>query len=134
MVMTVPGYTPPVTRATFRRSAIAAACVAVAVCAVLFPLGYGAWALFGCAGIGLGVLNSYLTMRAVISFAQNQPSRARFSASVLGRLGLITLIAFAIVLLFPQKAAIAVFGGLIVFQFLGIASSLLPLIKEIRQK
>jgi hypothetical protein len=134
VVLTVPGYTPPVTRATFRRSAIAAAVVGAVALAVLAPLGYVAYAVFGCVGLALGVLNSYLTMRAVVRFAETKPSRARFSASVLGRLGVITLAAFACVLLFPQTASIAVFGGLIVFQFLGIASSLLPLIKEIRQK
>jgi hypothetical protein len=133
VVLTVPGYTPPVTRATFRRSAIAAAVVGVVAAAILAPLGYGLYAVFGCVGLALGVLNSYLTMRAVVRFAETKPSRARFSASVLGRLGVITLAAFACVLLFPPPA-IAVFGGLIVFQFLGIASSLLPLIKEIRQK
>jgi hypothetical protein len=133
VVLTVPGYTPPVTRATFRRSAIAAAVVGVVAAAILASLGYGLYAVFGCVGLALGVLNSYLTMRAVVRFAETKPSRARFSASVLGRLGVITLAAFACVLLFPPPA-IAVFGGLIVFQFLGIASSLLPLIKEIRQK
>ncbi|MBA2324153.1 MAG: hypothetical protein H0V92_09150 [Pseudonocardiales bacterium] len=132
-MLTVPGYTPPVTRATFRRSAIAAAVAGAVAIAVLGPMGLGGYALFGCVGLALGVLNSYLTMRSVVRFAESKPSRARFSASVLGRLAVITALAFACVLLFPPPA-IAVFGGLIVFQFLGIASSLLPLIKEIRQK
>ena len=33
-----------------------------------------------------------------------------------------------------RPAGIAVFGGLALFQFLAIVSSILPLIKEIRQK
>ncbi len=129
----VPGYTPPVTRATFRRSAMGAAVAGAIAVAVLAPMGLGGYALFGCVGLALGVLNSYLTMRSVLRFAQTRPSRARFSGSVLGRLALITALAFACALLFPPTA-VAVFGGLIVYQFLGIASSLLPLIKEIRQK
>ena len=132
-MVTVPGYTPPVTRATVRRSAMAAAVVGAMTVAVLAPLGLGGYALFGCVGLALGVLNSYLTMRAVVRFVRTRPSRARFSASVLGRLALITALALACAQKFPPSA-VAVFGGLIVFQFLGIASSLLPLIKEIRQK
>jgi hypothetical protein len=132
-VLTVPGYTPPVTRATFRRSAVATAVVAAVAVAVLVPMGLGGYALFGCVGLALGLLNNFLTMRSVLKFAQTQPSRAQFSGAVLGRLALITVLALACALLF-QPTAIAVFGGLIVFQFLGIASSLLPLIKEIRQK
>jgi hypothetical protein len=131
--LTVPGYTPPVTRATFRRSALAAAAVGVVALAVLTPLGLGLWAVFGCVGLALGVLNSYLTLRAVVRFAERQPTRGQFAVSALGRLGVITLLAFAVVLLFPRPA-LGVFGGLIVFQFLGIASSLLPLIKEIRKR
>lgn len=132
-MVTVPGYTPPVTRATVRRSTVASVVVGAVAVAVLAPLGLGGYALFGCVGLALGVLNSYLTMHAVLRFARTRPSRARFSGSVLGRLGLITALALACALLFPPTA-VAVFGGLIVFQFLGIASSLLPLIKEIRQK
>ncbi len=132
MVM-VPGYTPPVTRATLRRSAIGTVVAGLVAFAVLAPMGYGGYALFGCVGLALGLLNSYLTMRSVLRFAETKPSKARFSGSVLGRLALVTVIAFAVALLFPPTA-IAVFGGLIMFQFLGIASSLLPLIKEIRQK
>jgi len=132
-VLTVPGYTPPVTRATFRRSAMATVVVAAVAIAVLAPMGLGGYALFGCVGLALGLLNNFLTMRSVLKFARTQPSRAQFSGAVLGRLALITVLALACALLF-QPTAIAVFGGLIVFQFLGIASSLLPLIKEIRQK
>jgi hypothetical protein len=45
----------------------------------------------------------------------------------------ITVLAFACALLF-RPAGIAVFGGLAVFQFLAIVSSMLPLIKEIRKR
>jgi len=132
-VVMVPGYTPPVTRATFRRSLTGAVAAGVIATAVLVPLGYGPYAVYGCVGLALGVLNNYLTMRSVIRFAERRPSRAQFSGSVLGRLAVITVLALACAVLFPP-AGVAVFGGLIVFQFVGIASSLVPLIKEIRQK
>jgi hypothetical protein len=128
-----PAYTPPVTRATFRRSAVAAAVVAVIAAAVLVPMGLGLYAVFGAVGLGLGVLNSWLVMRAVVNFAAAQPTRGAFTRSVLGRLALITVLAFGCALLF-RPAGLGVFAGLAVFQFLAVASSMLPLIKEIRKK
>lgn len=126
-------YTPPVTRATFRRSAIAAAVIAAVALAVLVPMGLGMFAVFGAVGLGLGVLNSWLVVRSVANFTTTRPSKARFSGSVLGRLALITILAFACALLF-RPGGLAVFAGLAVFQFTAVASSMLPLIKEIRQK
>jgi len=126
-------YTPPVTRRTFQRSAVAAAVVGLVALAVLIPMGYGAFAVFGCVGLALGVLNYGLVVRSVARFAATGPSKARFSGSVLGRLAMITVIAFGCALLF-RPAGLAVFGGLAVFQFLAIVSSMLPLIKEIRQR
>jgi hypothetical protein len=128
-----PAYTPPVTRATFRRSAVAAAVVAVLALAVLIPMGLGLYAVFGAVGLGLGVLNSWMVMRAVTSFAANQPSKSAFSRSVLGRLALITLLAFGCALLF-RPPGLGVFAGLAVFQFIAVASSMVPLIKEIRKR
>ena len=132
MVMDTP-YTPPVTRATVRRSAIGAAAVAVVAFAVCIPMGYGLYALFGVAGLALGLLNSFMVMIAVTNFAATKPTRGRFTGSVLGRLALVTIIAFALALLF-RPPGIAVFAGIAVYQFIAVMSSMLPLIKEIRQK
>lgn len=133
MVIGASSYTPPVTRATLRRAAIGGAVVVVLALAVLVPLGYGAFALFGCVGIALGVLNMALAVRSVAKFTTTKASKARFSGSVLGRLAVITVIAFGCALLF-RPAGIAVFAGLAVFQLLATASSLVPLIKESRKK
>lgn len=126
-------YTPPVTRKTVRRSAIAAAVVAVVALVLLIPAGYPGWALFGILGLALGLGNSVLAVVSVTNFANTQPSRARFMGSVLTRLAIITVVAFACALLF-RPSGFGVFGGLAVFQFLVVVSSMLPLIKEIRQK
>jgi len=126
-------YTPPITRTTLRRSAIAALVVGALAVAVLFPMGYLGYALFGCLGLGLGLLNSALVVRSVERFSETKPSKARFSGSVLIRLAAITVLAFGLVLLFRPEG-VGVFGGLAVFQLIAIASSMLPLIKEIRQK
>jgi hypothetical protein len=133
VVTGTPAYTPPVTRATLRRAAIGAAIVVVVALAVLVPMGLYAYALFGCVGIALGVLNMALAVRSVARFATTQPSKIRFSGSVLGRLAVITVLAFGCALLF-RPAGIAVFAGLAVFQLLATASSMVPLIKEIRKR
>ncbi len=127
-------YTPPVTRATYRRSVFGAVVAGLLALAVLVPAGLGMYGLFACVGLALGVLNSGLVVRSVVRYATvPHPSKARFSGSVLGRLAVITALAFAVALLF-RPAGIAVFAGLVLFQFLALVSSMLPLIKEIRQR
>ncbi len=71
-------YTPPITRTTLRRSAIAALVVGALAVAVLFPMGYLGYALFGCLGLGLGLLNSALVVRSVERFSETKPSKAGF--------------------------------------------------------
>lgn len=132
-MVTGASYTPPVTLATFRRSAVAAAVLAVVALAVTIPFGHGLFGLFAVVGLGLGVLNSAMVVQAVTNFSATQPSKGRFTRSVLGRLALITIVALGCVLLF-RPAGIATVVGLALFQFVGVVSSMLPLIKEIRQK
>lgn len=126
-------YTPPVTRRTVTRSAIAAGVVAVVALATLIPAGYLGWALFGIVGLALGLANALLALVAVNNFATTQPTKARFVRSVLGRLAIITVVAFGCALLF-RPSGFGVFGGLAVYQFILVVCSMLPLIKEIRQK
>lgn len=126
-------YTPPVNRATFRRSALLGVVVGLVALVALVASGLAMFGVFLCVGIALGILNSGLVVQSVVRYANAKPSKVRFSGSVLGRLALITVIAFACALLF-RPAGIAVFGGLALFQFLAILSSMLPLIKEIRQR
>ncbi len=133
-MVTGAGYTPPITRATFRRAARAGAIAAVVVLVVLFLLGHGLYGVSACIGIGLGVLNTWFVMRSVARFTNTESfTKARFSGTVLVRIAAITLLAFACALLFPPYG-IAVFGGLALFQLIATVSSALPLIKEIRQK
>ncbi|MHA6617166.1 hypothetical protein [Pseudonocardia sp. DLS-67] len=133
MVLNSSEYTPPVTRATFRRAAIAAGVAAVLVLAVLVPMSLAPFALFCLVGMALGLANLAVAVRSVARFAGTQPSKVRFSGSVLARLAVITVIAFGCALLF-RPAGIAVFGGLALFQLIAVASSMVPLIKEIRNR
>jgi hypothetical protein len=116
-----------------RRTVIMAAAVTVVAVGVLLVLGYGLFGLFLTVGVALGALNMWLAVRSVANFATARPSKARLSGSVLGRLAVITVLALAVAWL-VRPSGIAVFGGLALFQFLAIVSSMLPLIKEIRQK
>lgn len=131
--MTSSAYTPPVTRATFRRTLIMAAVVTVAAIVVSVVLGHGLYGVFLLVGVALGALNMGLAVRVVANFTNTRPSKMRFSGSVLGRLAVITVLALGCAYAF-KPAGIAVFGGLALYQFLAIVSSMLPLIKEIRQK
>jgi hypothetical protein len=133
VTMSTPAYTPPVTWALLRRTVIMAAVVTAVAVVVLVVLGYGLFGLFLTVGVALGALNMWLAVRAVANFATARPSKARLSGSVLGRLAVITVLALAVAFL-VRPSGIAVFGGLALFQFLAIVSSMLPLIKEIRQK
>ena len=89
--------------------------------------------LFLVVGVALGTLNMWLAVRSVARFATSRPSKARFSGSVLGRLAVITVVALVTAWL-VRPAGMAIFAGLALFQVLAIVSSMLPLIKEIRQK
>jgi len=133
VVTDTPSAAPPATRAALRRSALSAAVVAVLAVAVMVPMGHGDYALFGCLGLALGLLNAALVVLSVERFSATKPSKVRFSGSVLVRLAAITVLAFGLVLLF-RPAGVAVFAGLAVFQLLSIVSAMLPLIKEIRQR
>ena len=126
-------YTPPVTRATFRRTVVLAAIVGGGAVVALVLAGYPGYAAFGVLGLGLGALNLGLAVRSVAHFASAGASKAAFSGSVLARLAVITVAALAFAVLF-RPYGIAVFGGLALFQLLAIVSSALPLIKEIRQR
>ena len=133
MTGSAPSYTPPVTIATFRRTALMAAIVTAVAVVVLVLVGYPLFGLFLVVGVALGALNMWLAVRAVSRFATQRPSKARFSGSVLGRLAVVTVVALVVAWL-VRPSGIAVFGGLALFQFLAIVSSMVPLIKEIRQK
>jgi hypothetical protein len=132
-VITGTPYTPPVTLATFRRSLVLAAVVGGLCAVAMVALGYWVAALCGLFGLALGALNSYLVLQAVIRFAVDGPSKAKFARSVLSRLALITVLA-VICAWFVRPDGFAVFGGLALFQFLAIVSSMVPLVKEIRHK
>jgi hypothetical protein len=121
------------TAVNLRRAALVAACVGAASFVVLVPMGYPLAAVFFCAGLGLGLLNTALVQRSSARFASMaNPSKKRFAAAVLGRLALITVLAVSIALL-VQPDGLGVFAGLAAFQLLMIFIASVPLVKELRR-
>ena len=96
--------TPDVIRSTativnLRRVTLVAAGLGVSSFLVLTPMGYPLAAAFFCGGLGLGLLNTRLVQRSAARFAATgDPSKRRFAVAVLGRLGLITVLAVGLAL------------------------------------
>jgi len=124
---------PAVASGTLRRSIILAACLGAA--AVLFTglLGHILAGLFVCVGLALGGLNTFLVQRAVVNYATSPYAnkKARFTRSVLGRLGLVTVIALGVGVLF-RPDGLGVFAGLAFFQMLMLGGATVPVIKQLR--
>jgi hypothetical protein len=119
---------------SMRRLATAAAVLGVVMIAALTPFGLLAMALFGCVGVGLGLLNTALIRRTAGRYAaSDDPHKRRRSAgNVLGRLTIITLLALGVAML-VRPAGLGVFLGLALFQFVMIFIVMVPLIKELRR-
>lgn len=125
---------PTVADATFRRSVVVAAVVGVVALVVSVPLSALPAAAFGCIGLALGMLNSRLVQLSVVRFAKGASSRPKrqFVGSVVGRLTLITVLAFSVALLF-RPDGLGVIVGLAVFQLLMIVVAAIPMIKELKR-
>lgn len=134
----IPGLTPAgFAGANLRRLALIALGIGVAGVAVAAPFGYLAVALFGCLGLALGLLNIVLLHRSAARFAGSAGSgsahRTRKSAGgVFGRIALVTVIALAVAWL-ARPDGLGVFLGLVAFQFVVVATTLVPLVRELRR-
>lgn len=119
---------------SMRRLAVIAAVLGVAMIAALTPFGLLVMALFGCIGIGLGLLNTAMIQRTAGRYAaSDDPHRKRRSAgNVLGRLAIITLLALGCAMLL-RPDGLGVFLGLALFQFVMIFAVTIPLVKELRR-
>jgi hypothetical protein len=124
---------PRVNRRTFRRTLLWAAVVAVVGVAVLIPLRMPLVAALGVLGLALGAANARMAQVSVARYSDKGSfGRAQFAVAVLGRLGVITVIALGCAIAL-RPDGLAVFAGLAVFQLLTVVSAMLPLVKEIRQ-
>ena len=129
-----PVLTVPTTAAhNLRRSVILAACLGGLSLAVLAVAGRPALGLFVLLGLSLAALNSRAVQRSVVQFAASEAAhrRRRFTMNVLGRLGLLTLVAVTCALL-VRPDGLGVVAGLAAFQLIMVGGASLPLLKELR--
>jgi hypothetical protein len=96
----------------------------------------GAW-LVGVlffAGLGLGALHNILTAKSIHRHTAGgaEPDRKRFAFASLGRITYITVLGVLGLVVF-HKPGLAVFVGLLIFHFMALIGTSLPLLKELRQ-
>jgi len=124
-------YTPVSATANLRRSVVIGAVLgAVAIVALSFA-GHPLMGVFGCLGLALGAVNTWMLQRSVINYATSGASKGKFRGGVLMRLGGITLLSFAIALL-VRPDGLAIFVGLAVFQVLMLVGAALPVFRSLR--
>jgi len=129
-----PVLTVPTTAAhNLRRSVILAACLGGLCLAVLALVGHPALGVFVLLGLALAALNARAVQRSVVRFAASEAAhrRRRFTMNVLGRLGLLTLVAVGCAVL-VRPEGLGVIVGLAAFQLIMVGGASLPLLKELR--
>jgi len=123
-VVSVPAYL----RAHFRRAIILGLVVGVVALAALTVTGHVLMGLFGCLGVGLGMINARLVQRSVTTYgaATAADKKKTLTASIAGRLALTTMVALVLAFVFAPSG-IAVFVGLAVFQVIVMGNTVLAL-------
>jgi len=106
----------------------------IAATIALAFIGHFVMGLFLILGLGLGALNTWLVQRAVVAYAASEAGnkKARFTRSVFGRLGIITVLAVGAAFL-DRPDGLGVFAGLSVFQMFMLGGASVPLVKQLRQ-
>jgi hypothetical protein len=125
-------YTPVSAAANLRRSTIVGAALGVVAIVVTSMYGHPLMGVFGCVGIALGAVNNRMLQTSVIRYAASpEIGRKQFRHGVLGRLGLITLLALGLGLL-VRPDGLGVFVGLAVFQILMLIGAAVPVFRSLR--
>lgn len=125
-------YTPVSAAANLRRSVIVSAVLGIAAIVGTSIAGHPLMGAFGLVGLGLGALNNRMLQRSVIRYATSeQMGKKQFRRGVMGRLGVVTLIAIGFGLL-VRPDGLAVFVGLAVFQLLMLIGAAVPVFRSLR--
>jgi hypothetical protein len=125
-------YIPPNIRAVYRRSVVVAVVAAVVAVIVLVVLQQALWGVFLAIGLGLGVLNLAMVQRAAAAYANRGGSGKKgFAVGSIGRLAVISVIAFGCAVIF-QPAGIGAIVGVAAFQFIAAVVAAIPITKEVR--
>jgi hypothetical protein len=117
-----------------RRPLLVAVLLCVAVLWITIPLGRAQVGVFFAVGVWLSLLNHVLTEVGLYRALESggEISRTQFAMGSLGRLAIVTLIAFAIVLTFwPYGTAVLL--GLALMHLVMLVFTGLPLLNEMRK-
>lgn len=125
-------YTPVSAAANLRRSALLGAVIGVVATVVCTVEGHPLMGVFGFLGLGLGAYNNKLLQKSVLRYAtQPEIGKKQFRRGVMGRLGIITMLALVLGLL-VQPDGLGVFVGLAVFQILMLVGAAVPVFRSLR--
>lgn len=117
-----------------RRPLLISAVVGTVGLIVAAVLGHVVMGILGCIGLGLGLFNTRLLQRDVVKvISQENPTRKAVGILSARRLLMITAIAVALGI-FVRPDGLGVFFGLALYQFINIAHTTLPVMKELRQR
>jgi hypothetical protein len=102
---------------------------------VLGLLGHVLMGAFLILGLALGAGNTWLVQRSVVAYANSDAAnkKGRFTRSVLGRLGLITLVALSCLLLVGPDG-VGVLAGVAIFQMLMLGGASVTTFKQLKQQ
>ncbi|HEX5401077.1 MAG TPA: ATP synthase subunit I [Pseudonocardiaceae bacterium] len=110
---------------------VAVGIVALVVSVLLHHIPMG---ILGCVGLGLGLFNSRMLQRDVLNvISRENPTKKAVGILSARRLLFITAIAVALGI-FVRPDGLGVFFGLAVYQFINIAHTAMPVLKERRQQ
>jgi hypothetical protein len=117
-----------------RRAIILAVVLVVGSFWVTVPLGKWEMGALAAAGVTLGLLNHILTEYAIQkAIASDDPvTRNAYARSSLVRLGLISILAFALAAVFWEQGGVAVLFGLAIFHLIALTLTAIPLLREVR--
>lgn len=125
-------YTPVSAAANLRRSVIVGAVLGAASIVALALVGHVLLGVFGCIGLALGALNNRMLQLSVVRHASNEGyGKKQFRRGVMGRLGVVTLLALAVGI-FVQPDGLGVFVGLALFQIIMLIGAAVPVFRSLR--
>ena len=127
--------TPRAAVANLRRSVIMSAGLGVLGLIVLGLLGHVFMGAFLILGLALGAGTPGLVQRSGVAYATSAAAnkKGRFTRSVLGRLGIITLVALGCLLL-VRPDGVGVLAGVAIFQMLMLGGASVTTFKQLKQQ
>jgi hypothetical protein len=118
--------------ANLRRSTIIGGVLGAVSIVALALVGHPLMGVFGCVGIAIGALNNRMLQLSVVRHADDVGyGKKQFRRGVMGRLGVITLLALAVGI-FVRPDGLGVFVGLAVFQILMLIGAAVPVFRSLR--